>query len=114
MRFSAMRFRPTPVCFCSAFITHFKVCFTGKRGAYVLPAQGGIFALLDCRSLLKEPTFEAERELWLHFLNNANVNMTPGKTMRFEEPGFFRCVYGSVSSDELIVACDRMKKALEQ
>ena len=58
-----------------------------------LPAEAGVFVLLDLRSHLTAPTWEAEHALWLEILEQAKVNLTPGAACHVGEPGFFRLCY---------------------
>ncbi len=58
-----------------------------------LPAEAGVFVLLDLRSHLTAPTWEAEHALWLEILGQARVNLTPGAACHIGEPGFFRLCY---------------------
>ncbi|MBT8249310.1 MAG: aminotransferase class I/II-fold pyridoxal phosphate-dependent enzyme, partial [Acidimicrobiia bacterium] len=52
----------------------------------------------DFRPFLEEPTWEAESHLWRRFLEEANVNLTPGTSLRCGEPGFFRICFASQPS----------------
>ena len=61
-----------------------------------LPAEAGVFVLLDLRSHLAAPTWEAEHALWLEILEQARVNLTPGAACHVGEPGFFRLCYAGL------------------
>jgi 1-aminocyclopropane-1-carboxylate synthase len=76
------------------------------------PAESGVFVLLDLRSHLKEPTWEAEHQLWLRILEQANVSLTPGSACRVGEPGFFRLCYAGQPTENVEVAVERIVKLL--
>ena len=65
-------------------------------GIPFVPAEAGFFVLLDLRSFLSEPTWEAEHSLWLRILAEARVNLTPGASCHVGEPGFFRLCYAGL------------------
>ena len=59
-------------------------------------SQAGFFLLCDLRGFLPEPSWPAERALWRRILDEANVNLTPGKACQCVEPGFFRLCFASL------------------
>jgi aspartate/methionine/tyrosine aminotransferase len=73
-----------------------------------LPADAGVFVLLDLRSHLAEPTWEAEHALWLEILEQAGVNITPGAACHVGEPGFFRLCYAGQPTDTVEAAVRRI------
>ena len=77
-----------------------------------LPAEAGVFVLLDLRSHLTEPTWEAEHALWITILEQASVNLTPGAACRVGEPGFFRLCYAAQPPETVEVAVRRIVKIL--
>jgi aspartate/methionine/tyrosine aminotransferase len=77
-----------------------------------LPAEAGVFVLLDLRPHLAEPTWEAERVLWLEMLEQARVNITPGAACHCSEPGFFRLCYASQPTETVETAVRRIAKLL--
>jgi aspartate/methionine/tyrosine aminotransferase len=77
-----------------------------------LPAEAGVFVLLDLRRHLAEPTWEAERALWLEMLEQARVNLTPGAACHIGEPGFFRLCYASQPTETVEIAVRRIAKLL--
>jgi aspartate/methionine/tyrosine aminotransferase len=77
-----------------------------------VPAEAGVFVLLDLRSHLAEPTWEAEHALWLTILEQARVNLTPGAACRAGEPGFFRLCYAAQPPDTVEVAVRRIIETL--
>lgn len=70
-----------------------------------MPACAAMFCWLDLRSLLTEPTFEAENRLWREIMDEARIVLTPGEACHYAEPGFFRACYASMSPDCLEEAC---------
>jgi aspartate/methionine/tyrosine aminotransferase len=77
-----------------------------------VPAEAGVFVLLDLRPHLAAPTWEAEHALWLRILERARVNLTPGAACRVGEPGFFRLCYAGAPTDTVEVAVRRIAKLL--
>ncbi len=73
------------------------LCYANRRltellddgGVPYVPAEAGVFTVLDLRSYLTEQTWEAEHALWLRILDEAKVNLTPGAACHIGEPGFF-------------------------
>ena len=77
-----------------------------------LAADAGFFVLLDLRTHLSEPTWEAERALWLEILERARVNLTPGAACRVGEPGFFRLCYAGLPVDTVEAGARRIVQLL--
>jgi aspartate/methionine/tyrosine aminotransferase len=77
-----------------------------------VPAGAGVFTLLDLRSFLAEPTWDAERELWLRILDQARVNLTPGSACHVGEPGFMRLCYAGHPVATMEVGVERLVRAL--
>ncbi len=92
------------------------------RGAAALQAAGirfgsaeaGFFVLLDLRPYLAQPTWEAERRLWLEILERARVNLTPGAACRAAEPGFFRLCFAGSPPAAVETAIERLAGVLER
>lgn len=82
-------------------------CLDAEGIAYV-PAEAAFFLLIDLRSHLATPTWEAERVLWRQLLEQANVNLTPGEACRINEPGFFRLCYAGESTAAVEAGIARM------
>jgi aspartate/methionine/tyrosine aminotransferase len=78
-----------------------------------LPAEAGVFALLDLRSRLAEPTWEAEHALWTRILEETRVNLTPGAACRVGEPGFFRLCYAGLPPETVEIGVRRIVKLLD-
>jgi len=78
-----------------------------------LPAESGVFVLLDLRSHLAAPTWEAEHELWLAILEQARVNLTPGAACRVGEPGFFRLCYAGLPTETVEAGVRRIVRLLD-
>jgi aspartate/methionine/tyrosine aminotransferase len=78
-----------------------------------VPAEAGVFVLLDLRSHLAAPEWEAEHALWLRILEQARVNLTPGASCRVGEPGFFRLCYASQPVETVEAAVGRIARLLD-
>jgi aspartate/methionine/tyrosine aminotransferase len=83
-----------------------------EGGIPFIPAEAGVFVLLDLRSLLTEPTWEAEHDLWLRILDETKVNLTPGAACHAGEPGFFRLCYAGLPVEIVEIGVDRLLRAL--
>ena len=81
-------------------------------GVPYVPAEAGVFTLLDLRSYLTEPTWDAERELWLRVLEEARVNLTPGAACHNGEPGFMRLCYAGLPTETVAVGLERLLETL--
>ena len=78
-----------------------------------IPADAGLFVLLDMREFLSEPTWDAEQELWNTIFNDANVNLTPGSACHIDEPGFVRLCFAVAPADIVVAAIGRIHKVLK-
>ena len=81
-------------------------------GVPYIPAEAGVFTVLDLRSYLTEQTWEAEHVLWLRILDEARVNLTPGVACHNGEPGFMRLCYAGLPTEKLEVGVRRVVKLL--
>ena len=81
-------------------------------GVRHLPAEAGVFALLDLRTFLAEPTWDAELALWLRIVDEAKVNLTPGSACHIGEPGFFRLCYAGLPTATLEIGVERLLEVL--
>ena len=81
-------------------------------GVHCLPAEAGVFVLLDLRPFLAEPTWEAERVLWKKLVEEAGVNLTPGAACHVGEPGFFRLCYAGQPLGTVEIGVERLLKVL--
>jgi aspartate/methionine/tyrosine aminotransferase len=82
-------------------------------GIHHAPAEAGVFVLLDLRSHLAAPTWEAEHELWLKILEQTRVNLTPGAACHVGEPGFFRLCYACLPAETVEVGVRRIASLLD-
>ncbi len=82
------------------------------RGISYIPAEAGFFLLLDFREQLPEQTSQAADALWRRFLEQFNVNLTPGAACRILEPGFMRLCHAALPKEAAAVAIDRIASAL--
>jgi len=84
-----------------------------EYGCKVLPAEAGLFCWIDMRALLPNNTWEGEMELYKDIQNEAKLLLTPGFSMRTEEPGFFRCCFAT-SQQAFHEAMKRFKSFAKQ
>ncbi len=88
---------------------------TGALTAAGIPymaADAGLFVLCDLRGFLADPTWEAEQALWRRFIDEANVNLTPGAACHIDEPGFMRLCFAVEPADIVVGAIDRIRHVL--
>lgn len=78
-----------------------------------VPAEAGVFVLLDLRTYLAAPTWEAEHALWLEILEQARVNLTPGAACHVGEPGFFRLCYAGLPTGTVEAGVGRIIRLLD-
>lgn len=81
-------------------------------GIRYLAAEAGFFFLIDVRPFLGEVTWEAEDALWRRFLDEANVNLSPGSACRIGEPGFMRVVFPCVAPEAAAIGVSRLARVL--
>ena len=84
-----------------------------EGGIRHLPAEAGVFVLLDLRAHLAAPTWEAEKTLWLEILERARVNLTPGAACHVGEPGFFRLCYAGLPTANVEAGVRRIVRLLD-
>lgn len=77
-----------------------------------VPAEAGFFVWCDFRSFLPEQTWAHEDALWRRFLDEANVNLTPGAACRNGEPGFMRLCFAGVPPQQARAAVRRLSGLL--
>jgi aspartate/methionine/tyrosine aminotransferase len=77
-------------------------------GIPFVPAEAGVFVLLDLRSFLTRPTWEAEHELWRRILDEGRVNVTPGSACHIGEPGFMRLCYAGQPMETMEIGVERL------
>jgi aspartate/methionine/tyrosine aminotransferase len=82
-------------------------------GAGAFPAEAGVFAWLDLRPWLDEPTFAAEQRLYEKMITTARVSVLPGEVFHSAEPGWFRSCFAQ-SHSTLREAAERLAKALKK
>lgn len=75
-----------------------------------LNGNAGLFLWMDLRKLLKQPTFEAEMELWRSVINNVKLSISPGSSFHCSEPGWFRVCFANMDDEMTKVALQRIRK----
>jgi len=73
-----------------------------------VPGGAGLFVVCDFREYLTEPTWESEDALWRRFLDEANVNLTPGSSCHIGTPGFMRLCFASEPGNVVETAIQRI------
>lgn len=79
-------------------------------GIKCLKSNAGLFFWMDLRSLLKEPSFEAEMVLWRVIVNDVKLNVSPGSSFHCSEPGWFRVCFANMDEETVQVALKRIRK----
>ncbi len=88
-----------------------------------LPGDSALFLWMDLSEFLpNEPTGgsgldekqdsmdKRERTLYLELMQKFGLLFTPGRSMKNELPGFFRCVFTAASDDEFALGLKRIKE----
>ncbi|KAL3498900.1 hypothetical protein ACH5RR_041632 [Cinchona calisaya] len=87
--------------------------FTGglsQVGIGTLKSNAGLYFWMDLRKLLREPTVEAETELWRIIINEVKLNVSPGSSFHCSEPGWFRVCVANMDDECAKVALRRIHK----
>ena len=91
-----------------------------------LKADSGLFVWMDFREFLpteaderdgketEESKDKRERQLYLDLLNKYGLLFTPGRSMKNELPGFFRCVFTAASDDEFELGLQRINGFVDE
>ncbi|XP_059276266.1 1-aminocyclopropane-1-carboxylate synthase-like [Lycium ferocissimum] len=83
-------------------------------GISTLKSNAGLFFWMDLRILLKEPTFDAELELWRIIINEVKLNVSPGCSFHCSEPGWFRVCFANMDDDTMRTALKRIRNFVFQ
>jgi aspartate/methionine/tyrosine aminotransferase len=83
----------------------------GAHGLGHLEATAGFSVWVDLRDRLPEPSFDAERRLWRHVVDEGRVNVLPGGVFSSPEPGWFRLCH-AVRQDLVALGVDRLAEAV--
>lgn len=80
-----------------------------------LKSTAGLFVWMDFTEFLpSEGTAdERERNLYLELLKEYGLLFTPGRSMKNERPGFFRCVFSAASDHEFELGIERLRKYVQ-
>jgi aspartate/methionine/tyrosine aminotransferase len=81
-------------------------------GIATVPSEAGIFVLCDLRPFLEEPTWGSEHRLWRRFVDEANVNLTPGAACHIGEPGWMRLCFASQPTSVVLEGVSRIRRVL--
>ncbi|XP_042506169.1 1-aminocyclopropane-1-carboxylate synthase-like [Macadamia integrifolia] len=80
-----------------------------KVGIGCLKSNAGLFCWMDLRKLLKEPTVEAEMELWRVIIHDVKLNVSAGSSFHCSEPGWFRVCFANMDDETMKVALKRIQ-----
>ncbi|XP_057462480.1 1-aminocyclopropane-1-carboxylate synthase-like [Actinidia eriantha] len=83
-------------------------------GISCLNGNAGLFFWMDLRPLLKEPTFEAEMALWRVIINDVKLNVSPGSSFHYTEPGWFRVCFANMDDLTMETALRRIRTFVNQ
>lgn len=80
-----------------------------------LPSTAGLFVWMDFSEFLPEDgtADERERALYLELLKEHGLLFTPGRSMKNERPGFFRCVFTAANDEEFELGMERLRKYVQ-
>ncbi|GMP43637.1 hypothetical protein CsSME_00012919 [Camellia sinensis var. sinensis] len=81
-----------------------------EMGIDCLNSNAGLFCWMDLRSLLKEPTIDAEMVLWRVIINDVKLNVSPGSSFYCTEAGWFRVCFANMDDDTVEIALQRIRK----
>jgi aspartate/methionine/tyrosine aminotransferase len=79
-----------------------------RYGVIHLPAQAGLFFLVDVRPMMRDITWEEEDRVWRELLEASRVNLTPGSAGHNGEPGFMRFVFSGVTRRAALEGAERI------
>lgn len=85
-----------------------------RAGIEHVAAQSGFFVVCDLRRHLPTPDAAGEAALWRRLLDEAKVNLTPGRACRISEPGFFRLCYAAAGAPAVEEALRRIAALLAE
>nr|WDV57388.1 1-aminocyclopropane-1-carboxylate synthase 4-like protein [Solanum tuberosum] len=80
-----------------------------KIGIRCLKSNAGVYCWVDLRTLLKEPTLDAEVSLWKLIINNAKLNISPGSSFNCPEAGWFRICFANIDDRTVEIALKRIQ-----
>ncbi|CAI9094165.1 OLC1v1029857C1 [Oldenlandia corymbosa var. corymbosa] len=75
-----------------------------------LKGNAGLYFWMDLKKLLREPTVEAEMELWRIIIHEVKLNVSPGSSFHCSEPGWFRVCFANMDDETMRVALRRIQK----
>lgn len=80
-----------------------------------LQATAGLFVWMDFTEFLPEhgTIDERERACYLELLHEFGLLFTPGRSMKNEVPGFFRCVFTAATDEEFALGMERLRKYVQ-
>jgi len=82
-------------------------------GLTYIPAGAGIFLFVNLQPLMREVSYEAERELHWALVEKIKWSLTPGEPCKHTTPGYFRVCYCWVSPAGVVEAMKRLKSFKE-
>jgi len=79
-----------------------------ELGITVVEPKAGLYLFANFRRLLREQTFDSERELHEELASSIKLSLTPGEACRCSVPGFFRLCYAWVPLEAVDEAIKRL------
>jgi 1-aminocyclopropane-1-carboxylate synthase len=81
-----------------------------------LKGTAGLFVWMDFTAFLPPDGTDDERErvVYLELLHDYGLLFTPGRSMKNEKPGFFRCVFTAASDEEFQLGMERLHKYVQE
>jgi aspartate/methionine/tyrosine aminotransferase len=91
-------------------------CLDDCQIPYLAPTAG-LFIWIDLTEFLPTDSTLSmaaqERQLYMEMVHEFGLLLTPGWSMRNEQPGFFRCVFTAATAEEFSLALVRFKNFVD-
>ncbi|KAI4380373.1 hypothetical protein MLD38_006571 [Melastoma candidum] len=85
-----------------------------RAGIECSKGNAGLFCWMNLSPLLEESTREGELKLWVAFLEEVKLNVSPGSSCHCSEPGWYRVCFANISEATLEVALKRLHAFMER
>lgn len=93
----------------------YEMIIQGLRSAGIecLKGNAGLFCWMNLSPLLEKPTKECELAVWNTILHEVKLNISPGSSCHYSEPGWFRVFFANMSENTLQIALKRIHDFME-